>query len=146
MPGDTYRHGIVEGVVVDTGSQGEIQHTALKQLQRLRHFLVEILRGFVGAGEVQIIRVQPVRGKNVAVRGWGNGRVFIYTTNPAIPVSYRDPGEGDVSVTASHSRPVTLFPFIFISFSSQQNPLQRTLNRIPTFKVHIPGALTPEIV
>lgn len=32
VAGNTYGHGVVEGVVVDTGSQGEIQHTALKQL------------------------------------------------------------------------------------------------------------------
>lgn len=63
VPGNTYGHGVVQGVVVDTGSQGVIQHTALKQLQGLRHFFMEIFRGFVGAGEVQIIGVQPVGGK-----------------------------------------------------------------------------------
>lgn len=69
VAGNTYRHGVVEGVVVDTGSQGEIQHAALKELQRLRHLLVEILGGFVGAGEVQVVRVQPVRGEKRASQG-----------------------------------------------------------------------------
>lgn len=74
MPGNTYGHGVVEGVVVDTGSQGEIQHAALKELQGFRHLLMEILRGFVGAGKVQIVRVQPVRAKrgSEGLREWKN--------------------------------------------------------------------------
>lgn len=86
MAGNTYRHGVVEGVVVDTGSQGEVQHTALKELQRFCHLLVEILCRFVGTGEVQIIRVQPEGGKrgSEGLREW---KTFIYTTNLAIPTS-----------------------------------------------------------
>lgn len=44
---NTYGHGIVQGVVVDTGAQRVIQHAIFKQLQSLRHFLVEVIRGLI---------------------------------------------------------------------------------------------------
>lgn len=82
-------------------------------------------------------------GENVAVRGWGGGRTFIYV---AIPIRCRNPGKGDVCVTASHPQPVTQRHF-FHSFSwvlaHSKNPLQGILSSIPTFKVSIPWRPDP---
>lgn len=58
--GNTYGHGIVEGVVVDAGSQWVIQHAILKQLQWFCHFFMKIFCRFISTCKVQIIRVQSV--------------------------------------------------------------------------------------
>lgn len=58
----SHRHGVVDGGVVDAGAHGELSQAALKQLQRLRHLLVEILRRLVGDAKVKVVGVEPVGG------------------------------------------------------------------------------------
>lgn len=68
-PGDTHGHGVVERVVVDTGAQGGLQQTALKELQGLRHLLMEVLCRLIRDGEVQVVGVEPVGDGQKALRG-----------------------------------------------------------------------------
>lgn len=57
-----HRHGVVDGGVVDAGAHGELSQAAFKQLQRLRHLLVEILRRLVGNAKVKVVGVEPAGG------------------------------------------------------------------------------------
>lgn len=66
--GNTYGHGVVQGVVVDTGSQGVIQHAIFKQLQGFCHFFMKIFHGFISTCKVQVIRVQSANGICVSKR------------------------------------------------------------------------------
>lgn len=61
----TYRHCIVDCGVIDARAHGELGQAALKQLQRLRHLLVEILRRLVGDAKVKVVRVEPAGGDRV---------------------------------------------------------------------------------
>lgn len=51
----THRHGVVEGVVVDAGTQRVVEHAVFKQLQGLRHLFVEVICRFIRTCEVEIV-------------------------------------------------------------------------------------------
>lgn len=59
-----HRHGVVEAVVVDAGTQRVVEQAAFEQLQGLRHLLVEVVSGFIRTRKVEIVRVQPVNKIN----------------------------------------------------------------------------------
>lgn len=68
-----HRHRIVDCGVIDAGAHGELGQAALKQLQRLRHLLVKILRRLVGDAKVKVVRVEPAGGDRVQERVSNSG-------------------------------------------------------------------------